>query len=344
MFGIGSFYFKMKAKAALKGNWQTALLVTFFAGIFSTALQVFQIRYFQLDPQELSAVLMLGNYEQVLQLMGITREKIYGFFALAALALLVSPALNMGRNNYFLHRIRGEELGFAGLISRFSVFFKALWLNILIAVKCLLWSLAVMLPVTLLILFVPGVAEFLLKYPAATTIVSVLSSIPPLLAALRYSMATYIMADKPETGAFAAIRQSKKIMANQKMNYVSLNISFVGWLLLSSIVYMMVGSINMVIGLVAQLFMETWIGAYLNGSVAAFYEVISEEDGLLKASEDLRRMMKNAGVEMPDFSHFGQPEDSFGQETEPESEEETDVEDAENIPDETGKTSDDELN
>ena len=38
MFGIGSFYFKQKAKAALKGNWQTAMLVAFFSTVFMTAL------------------------------------------------------------------------------------------------------------------------------------------------------------------------------------------------------------------------------------------------------------------------------------------------------------------
>ena len=35
------FYFKQKAKAALKGNWQTALLVAFFSGILITASDVF---------------------------------------------------------------------------------------------------------------------------------------------------------------------------------------------------------------------------------------------------------------------------------------------------------------
>ena len=39
---LGSFFFKHKAKLALKGNWQTALLVTFFASIFMTAAQVMQ--------------------------------------------------------------------------------------------------------------------------------------------------------------------------------------------------------------------------------------------------------------------------------------------------------------
>ena len=31
---LGSFYFKQEARRALRGNWQPALVVTFFSGIF----------------------------------------------------------------------------------------------------------------------------------------------------------------------------------------------------------------------------------------------------------------------------------------------------------------------
>ena len=39
---MASFLFKQKAREALKGNWQNALVVTFFACIFSTIAQVLQ--------------------------------------------------------------------------------------------------------------------------------------------------------------------------------------------------------------------------------------------------------------------------------------------------------------
>jgi hypothetical protein len=40
---LGSFYYKGKAKIALKGNWQIAMLVAFFSGVMTTLLQVLQL-------------------------------------------------------------------------------------------------------------------------------------------------------------------------------------------------------------------------------------------------------------------------------------------------------------
>ncbi|MBE5779575.1 MAG: DUF975 family protein [Clostridiales bacterium] len=306
MFGIGSFYFKMKAKAALKGNWQTAMLVTFFSGVFTVALQVFQSRFLQLDVQQIEGLMMVRNYEELWPLFGLNRKIIYGFLGLSLLSLLMSPALTLGCNHYFIQRLRKEELGFGGLFSRFCIFFKALWLNILIAVKTLLWGLVVMGPFLALLFLVPQVSVFLLKNPFLVTVVSVVASIPPILAALRYAMATFIVADKPDVGAWKAIEQSKQMMKTMKMNYLALNISFVGWLLLSSLLGVLLGP---VVGMIAQLFMETWVGAYMNGAFASFYQVVADEDGLMNAARDLHKMMQNAGVNFPDAEAFAHPEE-----------------------------------
>lgn len=306
MFGIGSFYFKMKAKAALKGNWQTAMLVAFFSGIFGLALQVYQARFMTLSPQQINGLMMVSSFEQLWPLFGITKEILWGFLGLALLAALVSPALTLGCNHYFVERLRGEEMGFGGLFSRFCIFFKALWLNLLMTIKTLLWGLVILGPFLALVWFVPQTAVFLLKHTYLITVVSLAAVIPPLLAALRYAMANYIMAHKPDTGAWEAIEQSKKMMKSQKSNYLMLNISFAGWMLLSMLVNVLLSGISPVVGLVAQLFLETWIMAYMNGSLASFYLVVAEEDGLMKAAKDLQKMMENAGVdfpEMPEYPH-----------------------------------------
>lgn len=309
MFGIGSFYFKMKAKAALKGNWQTAMLVAFFSGIFTMALQVYQGRFMQLSQQQINGLMMVSSFEQLWPLFGITKEILWGFLGLALLAVLVSPALSLGSNHYFVQRLRGEELGFGGLFSRFCIFFKALWLNLLMTIKTLLWGLVILGPFFALVWFVPQTAVFLLKHTYLISVISLVAVIPPLLAVLRYAMAPYIMADKPDTGAWQAIEQSKKMMKTQKSNYLMLNISFVGWVLLSMLVNALLSGISPVVGLVAQLFVETWLMAYMNGAYASFYMVVAEEDGLLKAAMDLQKMMENAGVdfpEMPDYPHSTQ--------------------------------------
>lgn len=322
MFGIGSFYFKQKAKAALKGNWQTAMLVAFFSGVFLTALEVYQIRFMPIDSEKLTALLATAEYSQFWGLFGLTKEVLLGFGVIALLALLVTPALALGSNNYFIKRIQGEELGFAGLLSRFCIFFKALWLHFLIALKTLLWGMVVMVPFTALIFFLPKVALFLLQNPFLMSLVSIGAAIPTILASLRYSMAPYVMAEKPDTGAWKSIEQSKSMMKTQKMNYVSLTLSFVGWLLLSSLVQMMLGSISFVVGMMAQLFLQTWITAYMNGALACFYLTVSQEDGMNQAVADLHKMLQQMGADMPD----GFPAPPFSDREEPKEIELTDEE------------------
>lgn len=300
MFGIGSFYFKQKAKAALKGNWQTAMLVAFFSTVFMTALEVYQLRFMQVDANKLTALMTVVSYTQLWQLLGPVKEVLLGFAIIALLALLVTPALALGCNNYFIKRIQGEELGFAGLFSRFCIFFKALWLHFLIALKTFLWGMVVMVPVIVLMLLVPEVSLFLVQQPLAASLVSIATAIPIILASLRYAMAPYIMAEKPDTGAWKAIEQSKAMMKTQKMNYVSLTLSFVGWLLLSSVLQMMLGSISFVVGMMAQLFLQTWITAYMNGALACFYLTIAQEDGMDKAFAELNKMLRQMGADMPE--------------------------------------------
>ena len=300
MFGMGSFYFKQKAKAALKGNWQTALLVSFFATSLLTALNVYQLRFMSVDAEKLTALMATAEYSQLWGLFGLTREVLMGFAILALVALVATPALTLGSNNYFIKRIQGEELGFAGLFSRFCIFFKALWLHILIAVKTFLWSLVVMVPLVALMLLVPNLSLLLVQNPLLTSLMSVAVSIPTILASLRYSMAPYVMAEKPDTGAWASIEASKAMMKTQKMNYVSLSLSFVGWMLLSYLLQMLLGSISFVMGMMAQLFLQTWISAYMNGALACFYLTVSQEDGVNKAFAELHKMLKQMGAQMPE--------------------------------------------
>lgn len=86
---------------------------------------------------------------------------------------------------------------------------------------------------------------------------SVLLIIPGIIAALRYSMAYYIMNDNPGMGAMEAINQSKEMMRGNKGKLFMLILSFAGWFLLSLL--------TLGIGLL-------WLGAYYNTSIANFYE------------------------------------------------------------------------
>lgn len=91
------------------------------------------------------------------------------------------------------------------LFSAFSIFWRAVWLRLLTALKVFAWS---------LLLVVPGV-----------------------IAAYRYALAPYILAEHPELTAFEAIERSKALMSGHKWRLFCMEISFIGWYILASLAF-----------------------------------------------------------------------------------------------------------
>ena len=195
---LGSFYFKQEARRALRGNWQPALVVTFFSGIFLTLSSVLQALWVP-DPVLYASYGLFERFWQ--ELAAVSQAEWAGLIVVNFLSLLLSPALALGCNRYFLKLLDGKESGVReGLLGRMRIWPKALWLYVQMGVRVFLWS---------LLLVVPGI-----------------------LAAIRYSMAPYFMAQDPSISASEAIEQSKHAMKEMKMAYFSLIISFIGWSLL----------------------------------------------------------------------------------------------------------------
>ena len=171
---LGSFYFKQEARRALRGNWQPALVVTFFSGIFLTLSSVLQALWVP-DPVLYASYGLFERFWQ--ELAAVSQAEWAGLIVVNFLSLLLSPALALGCNRYFLKLLDGKESGVReGLLGRMRIWPKALWLYVQMGVRVFLWS---------LLLVVPGI-----------------------LAAIRYSMAPYFMAQDPSVSASEAIEQS----------------------------------------------------------------------------------------------------------------------------------------
>ena len=262
---VGTFYFKQKAREALRGNWQTALVVTFFSGIFLTLASVLQTLWLP-DPV---VYVSYGMYDRfTVEISAVADSEWMWLGVVSMLSLLLSPALALGCNRYFIHLLRGEDIGVkSGLLGRMRILFKAVWLYVVMGVRIFLWS---------LLLVVPGI-----------------------LAAIRYSMAPYYMAQNPELSASEAIAKSKAIMTrNQKFTYVGLMISFIGWSLLANVAQMFLMSISTVVALVAAQFMQVAISAYMNGACASFFLTISTKEGRNDAQRAMRTQMEKMGMDM----------------------------------------------
>lgn len=219
--------------SALRGNWQTALVITFFAGILGTIQSVIRIN--------------VGIPDNVYWMDSSMWDSMYRHASpymlpvglLALLQVFVSPSLSAGLNNYYITLVRGGETSFSMLFSRLHVFLKAFALYILIGIRIFLWT---------LLLIIPGI-----------------------IAAYRYAMAPFLFAEDPEIGILEAIERSKKLMDGNKSRLFMLQLSFLGWNLLAAIAAGFLNNIIPLVGIVAGLFASLAVTVYLNASVTAFY-------------------------------------------------------------------------
>lgn len=237
------------------------MVITFFSGIFLTAGQVFQALYMPiyLNPNGAFG----GDFSIALPLM--TPAKWAAFAVITLLTALFTPVLSVSCNHYFVKRLQNEELGTAGLWCRISCFGKALWLYVMMGVRVLLWG---------LLLVVPGI-----------------------IAAIRYSLAPYYLAENPDMTPSEAIEASKAAMQDQKMNYFMLMLSFIGWALLSDAVQLGLMSLSGTIATVAGLFFQVWIGAYTNAAVASFYLTFRDDQGVERARQEMRSIAREIGMD-----------------------------------------------
>ena len=86
---------------------------------------------------------------------------------------------------------------------------------------------------------------------------SLLFVIPGIIKAFSYAMTPYILVEHPEMSINQAIDESRRLMKGHKFDYFYLELSFIGWAILSSVFTLGIGFI--------------WLIPYISTSAAAFY-------------------------------------------------------------------------
>nr|WP_166238317.1 DUF975 family protein [Paenibacillus turpanensis] len=119
--------------------------------------------------------------------------------------LLISGAFTLGIYLFFIQFPRGGVPQISQLFEGFQNFGKSLGLYLLISLFTFLWT---------LLLVIPGI-----------------------IASFRYSQAFYILNDNPNMKVMDAIRQSSELMDGYKWRYFLLQLSFIGWALLSIVTF-----------------------------------------------------------------------------------------------------------
>ena len=98
-------------------------------------------------------------------------------------------------------------------------------------------------------------------------------AVPAAIAALRYAMSEYIMADKPESRILGCIRRSKELMKDQKKTLFFLLFSFLLWYMLELLI---AAFLTGVLSLVFQMLAGLALSVYISCSVSAFYLHLEE--------------------------------------------------------------------
>lgn len=214
------------ARHSLQGHWALSLAVALVAAILgvggsyggnaSSGVQARTENFYAATPGQPAYQVFLFGFVAAL-----------GTFLLAygIVTLIIGGAVRLGLCKYNTDLVSAPSTArFGTLFSRFSIFGKAFLLQLVTGLFVFLWSL----------LFV----------------------IPGIIAAYRYSMAPYIMAQNPDIGVMEAINQSKTMMYGHKGRLFCLHLSFIGWACLAVL--------SFGIGFL-------WLNPYVYATEATFY-------------------------------------------------------------------------
>ncbi len=146
--------------------------------------------------------------------------------------LIIGGPMDLGLATFLLSLKRKGDAKIEDLFKGFSVFESSLILYIVRMVFVLLWS---------LLLIIPGI-----------------------VAALRYSMAIYILHDAPELTGMEALGRSREMMEGHKGKLFGLYLSFIGWAILCLF--------TLGIGYL-------WLAPYMKASETCFYENLKSVRG-----------------------------------------------------------------
>lgn len=231
---------RAEARESLSGNWLIAVLAGLMAAILgATSGFSFSFSFGSSNSGVENAdgataqEIITEAFEQLPDGMGtIFIAAVAAIFSFAAIVSLVymfiGPAAAIGYNRFNIDMVNGQGANFTTIFSGFKIFFKAFGLSLFMGLFTFLWA---------LLFFIPGI-----------------------IAAFRYSMAPYIMAENPNIGIREAVNMSKQMMKGYKWRYFCLGLSFIGWAILCVF--------TCGIGVL-------WLNPYIYAANAAFYRMVS---------------------------------------------------------------------
>lgn len=214
--------YRAKARQDLAGKWGTALLAALVAGLLGGLVTGSLGINLEVDAE------MVQRMPSLLRGYLLALGSVASILGMAQ--FILGGTIKLGYCRFLLKNHDGEEGQVNDLVSQFPRFTEGFLLELLTGLFVALWS---------LLLVIPGI-----------------------IAALKYSMAPFIMLENPGMKPSAALNASKALMEGHKWDLFVLGLSFIGWALLSALT-MGIGAL--------------WLNPYMNAAYAAFYRNISAQ-------------------------------------------------------------------
>lgn len=215
---------RANAREALKGNWFIAIIASFIAGTFGAL------------GTGISSAGAEGGVEDFSKLSELTTEEILVtlsvFGGITLLGLIISIAISafivIGYSQFNLDLVDGYDPKISTIFSKGKQIGTTIAAYILMLLRVIFG----------LILFI----------------------VPGIIAAFKYCMINYIIADNPGITAREALERSKDIMDGNKFRLFRFCLTFIGWDLLVALTF----------GIAS-----IWVTPYRQASFAAFYRDIA---------------------------------------------------------------------
>lgn len=187
--------FRQIARNKLAGNWPISVAAALVAGLLGGLNASGSI---SIDADKIESMVQIEWLRPFL--IGFLT---YGTVA-SIISFIIGGVVELGCCTFFLNQHDGKPHGIRDIFSHFgNNFGGGFCLRFLSSLYIALWS---------LLFVIPGIVK-----------------------AYSYAMAPYIMAEHPEYGANECISTSKQLMKGLKWNLFCLDLSFIGWAILSGL-------------------------------------------------------------------------------------------------------------
>ena len=279
---------RVRSRKIIRPNMQVLLVIALIASLPGLLANVLTV---------LSGNDLLTMYQQSLdasmtveQLTAMVEDYLYSSawlsLCLSTVQAVLAPVLTLGLINAFLTLLRGGTVGVGMVFSRMRAFGRSILLTLLLSLKLFLWA----LPGMGIMIVGAFLGEAGILVTAA--IGSVVMLVMVIMAAYRYAMSSYFLADVPTTGPRACIRQSKEVMRNRKMLLFSLELPYfvASYAIYTLISLIIPGVIGTTLSLMAQLIFTV----YIEGARCAFFEHYTHPGNAMAKDDSDQDEMKDS--------------------------------------------------